>query len=144
MTETEANFAPFTTKYISSKFSGFQIFRTLNTIIIVEADVLAMGVVLLTAECQGPLMSYRGGRIDSYTNAPDTAPLPFDTIETHLSKFQHEGMNQTEMITMVACGHTVGGVRNPDFPTIVPPGPGEPEEPYVYLFDPTTRFDNKV
>lgn len=144
MTETEANFAPFTTKYISSKSNHLQKIYLLKPAKIIEADVLAMGVVLLTAECQGPLMNYRGGRIDSYAAAPDTAPLPFDTIETHLSKFRHEGMNQTEMIAMVACGHTVGGVRNPDFPTIVPPGPGEPEEPYIYLFDPTTRFDNKV
>lgn len=103
-----------------------------------------MGVVLLTAECDGPLMTYRGGRIDTFAPAPDTAPLPFDTIDVHLSKFHHEGMNQTEMIGLVACGHTVGGVRNPDFPTIVPPGPGEPAQPYVYLFDPTTKFDNKV
>jgi catalase (peroxidase I) len=100
-----------------------------------------MSVPLLTAECDGPIIPYRGGRVDVYWPAPDTAPLPFDNLTVHLEKFRREGFNREEMIGLVACGHTVGGVRNPDFPTISPPGP---EVDYVALFDPTTKFDNLV
>jgi len=47
------------------------------------------------------------------------------------------------MITLVACGHTVGGVRSTDFPDLVPPG-FNPDIPVIATFDPTAQFDHAV
>ena len=51
------------------------------------------------------------------------------------------GFSQSEMIKLVACGHTMGGVRSDAFPQLVPP----PEQGLnIHDFDTTPNFDNKV
>ncbi|KAJ2921397.1 hypothetical protein H1R20_g15699, partial [Candolleomyces eurysporus] len=48
------------------------------------------------------------------------------------------------MIKLVACGHTMGGVRSDAFPQLVPPNPASPAVPVIQNFDTTMDFDNKV
>lgn len=57
--------------------------------------------------------------------------------------FRRQGFSQTEMITLVACGHTIGGVRNTDFPHIVSPK-GDSEKPTLENFDPSPQYDSLV
>ena len=58
-----------------------------------------------------------------------------------IQRFSLQGFNQTEMIGLVACGHTLGGVNNIDFPSIVQvPGPTL----FNREFDGTDAFDNAV
>ena len=47
------------------------------------------------------------------------------------------------MIKLVACGHTMGGVRSTDFPELVPPNPSS-SVPVIDDFDETMQFDNLV
>lgn len=70
----------------------------------------------------GPKINYRGGRVDA--NAPNKAgvPLPQQDISTHTATFARQGFSQSEMIGLVACGHTFGGVQNATFPNIVQSG----------------------
>ncbi|KAH8827142.1 heme peroxidase [Flagelloscypha sp. PMI_526] len=81
------------------------------------ADLLAIGVVFSYRVCGGPLIPYRAGRVDATEAGVAGVPEPHQTIEEHIESFRKQGFTQSEMIALVACGHTVGGVRNADFPT---------------------------
>ncbi|KAE9389542.1 heme peroxidase [Gymnopus androsaceus JB14] len=83
------------------------------------ADVMAMGVVFAVVGCGGPIIPYRAGRIDASTAGPGSVPQPQEDLATQTEKFKQMGFNATEMIMLVACGHTLGGVRQVDFPLIV-------------------------
>ena len=114
---------------------------------IAGADIIALGAVFAVATCGGPIIPYRGGRLDAWTAGPSGVPEPQQDIQTHTSQFKSAGFNPSEMIQLVACGHTLGGVRSTDFPALVPPGPN-PAVPQFANFDtsptPATSFDNLV
>lgn len=52
------------------------------------------------------------------------------------------GFSATEMIGLVACGHTLGGVHTPEFPLLVPPGTAANNE--SSLDSTAATFDNAV
>ena len=110
---------------------------------IAGADIIAVGAVFAVATCGGPVISYQGGRLDAWNAGPSGVPEPQQDIQTHTSQFQNAGFNPSEMIQLVACGHTLGGVRSTDFPALVPPGPN-PAVPQFSNFDTTPSFDNLV
>ncbi|GLB40889.1 putative peroxidase family protein [Lyophyllum shimeji] len=83
------------------------------------ADIIAMGAVLGVASCGGPVIPYRGGRIDAQVAGPATVPEPQQDLQSHIDAFKRQGFTQAEMIALVACGHSLGGVRRDDFPQIV-------------------------
>ncbi|KAF8061773.1 heme peroxidase [Lyophyllum atratum] len=83
------------------------------------ADIIAMGAVLAVASCGGPVIPYRAGRRDAKEAGPATVPEPQDSLESHIASFKNQGFTQEEMIALVACGHTFGGVRHDDFPLVV-------------------------
>ncbi|KAE9405437.1 heme peroxidase [Gymnopus androsaceus JB14] len=83
------------------------------------ADTIALGAVLAVAACGGPIIPYSIGRIDATVAGPSTVPEPQQDLASHIASFHRQGFNQTEMIALVACGHTLGGVREEDFPLIV-------------------------
>ncbi|KAF7375657.1 Peroxidase [Mycena sanguinolenta] len=91
------------------------------------ADSLALGTIIAIENCGGPEIAFRGGRIDAgKPNNPG-------------------GFTQTEMIGLVACGHTFGGVQQAPFPDIVPilNDPNNTES--VTHFDSTSvNFDNLI
>ena len=83
-----------------------------------------MGAILGYAQCGGPNQAhipYRVGRVDATVAGPPGVPEPHQDLQSHIDNFKRQGFTQTEMITLVVCGHTVGGVRKADFPTIVNP-----------------------
>lgn len=106
------------------------------------SDVLAMASVFAIASCGGPLIPYRGGRIDALKAGPYGVPQPFEDIQTHTERFRKQGFSQSEMISLVACGHTLGGVRSSDFPEIVPPSGGG--QGRLVEFDTSDEYDNLV
>ncbi|KAE9398044.1 hypothetical protein BT96DRAFT_1020381 [Gymnopus androsaceus JB14] len=77
------------------------------------ADTIALGAVLAVCGCGGPF-------------------IPFKS-------FRRQGLNETEMITLVACGHPLSGVRQTDFPLIVTNTSTD-----VDTFDTTPAFDNTI
>ncbi|KAJ7616699.1 heme peroxidase [Mycena polygramma] len=109
------------------------------------ADVLAVGVIIAIENCGGPEIAFRGGRADAdKPNAPGV-PEPQQDIATHIATFARQGFTQTEMIGLVACGHTFGGVQHVPFPDIVGVLNDSSSTLDVAHFDSTfVAFDNKV
>ncbi|KAF8160659.1 heme peroxidase [Crassisporium funariophilum] len=109
-----------------------------------RADVIALGATLAVASCGGPIIPFRGGRVDASQAGPPGVPEPHQDLATHREKFRLQGFNPTEMIALVACGHTLGAVRSADFPNIVPPPNNTVDLPRLEHFDSTVAFDNTV
>lgn len=87
------------------------------------SDLIAMSVVAATDSCGGPKVDLYAGRVDATEAGPWGVPKPDQNITHHTKIFARQGFNTEEMITMVACGHTLGGVHHEDFPQIV----GDPD-----------------
>ncbi|KAJ7731829.1 heme peroxidase [Mycena maculata] len=109
------------------------------------ADVLALGAVIAIENCGGPEIAFRGGRVDAVASNNPGVPEPQQDLESHIASFARQGFSQVEMIGLVACGHTFGGVQHTFFPDIVP----ELNDPYstedVAHFDSTfVTFDNNI
>ncbi|KAJ7032715.1 heme peroxidase [Mycena alexandri] len=128
---------------------GFQLtsaeFVAISTRYISVADALAAGTVLAIENCGGPEIAFRGGRVDAAEpNAPGV-PQPQDALASHIAAFARQGFSQTEMIGLVACGHTFGGVQQSVFPQIVPVLNDPNNTQSVSHFDSTfATFDNDV
>ncbi|KAG5653821.1 hypothetical protein H0H81_010289 [Sphagnurus paluster] len=119
---------------------GLDAFKHFTSPYVSMADVIAMGTVLSVASCGGPIIPFRGGRIDATKAGPDTVPEPHGDLEDHIESFKRQGFTKTEMIGLVACGHSLGGVRKVDFPDIIPESGPDFED-----FDRTEfKFDNAV
>ncbi|TCD65071.1 hypothetical protein EIP91_003273 [Steccherinum ochraceum] len=109
------------------------------------SDDIAMAAVTAIEMCGGPKIAFRGGRVDATeANAPGV-PEPQQTLDEHIASFDRQGFTQEEMIGLVACGHSFGGVQNVAFPTIVPPSDDPNNTSGNQHFDSTfTQFDNKI
>ncbi|KAJ7290710.1 heme peroxidase [Mycena rebaudengoi] len=94
------------------------------------ADALALGTVIAVEKCGGPQIAFRGGRVDATEpNNPGVA----------------QGFTQDEMIGLVACGHTFGGVQHAPFPNIVPELNDPNSTLSVAHFDTANfHFDNNI
>ncbi|KAK8031846.1 heme peroxidase [Apiospora arundinis] len=80
------------------------------------ADLIALGLVTATASCGGPKVPFRAGRIDATEAGVLGVPEPQQDLDKHKAIFAKAGFNTEDMIAMVACGHTLGGVHHEDFP----------------------------
>jgi catalase (peroxidase I) len=60
----------------------------------------------------GPKINFRGGRIDAKQPDPTGVPQPQDSLQSHTAAFVRAGFSAVEMIQLVACGHTLGGVQS--------------------------------
>ncbi|KAH8908759.1 hypothetical protein BR93DRAFT_502707 [Coniochaeta sp. PMI_546] len=106
------------------------------------ADLIAAGVYASVRSCGGPVVPVRAGRIDATSGGSPGVPQPQNTIGTFKDQFDRMGFSVTEMIQVVACGHTLGGVHTSEFPDIVPAGTSANGE--VGLDSTVAAFDNKV
>ncbi|KAE9409458.1 heme peroxidase [Gymnopus androsaceus JB14] len=79
------------------------------------------------------------GRVDATEAGPPLVPQPQEPLASHIESFRRQGFNETEMIALVACGHTIGGVRQADFPLIVTNTSID-----VDTFDTTPAFDTTI
>jgi hypothetical protein len=90
------------------------------------ADIIALGTIMSITACtiapdRKPVrLPFRGGRIDATEPGAFGTPEPHQDLKTHTESFRKQGFNATEMIALVACGHSLGGVNGKDFPEIVP------------------------
>ncbi|KAJ6562489.1 heme peroxidase [Mycena capillaripes] len=109
------------------------------------ADALALGAIVAIENCGGPEIAFRGGRVDTLEpNAPGV-PQPQEDLHSHIASFARQGFSQTEMIGLVACGHTFGGVQHEQFPDIVPELNDPNSNLSVAHFDSTfVTFDNNI
>lgn len=108
------------------------------------ADLLALGVVTVLATCGGPQLPFRAGRVDAREAGSEGVPLPEQDLATHTDQFAKAGFNTSDMIAMVACGHSLGGVHGNNFPNITG---NSSEEHFVHFENKTdsfAEFDNAV
>ncbi|KAJ7929052.1 heme peroxidase [Mycena leptocephala] len=109
------------------------------------ADVIALSVILAIKNCGGPSIPFRAGRIDAESAGPATVPEPQQDLASHTASFALQGFNVTEMIGLVACGHTIGGVHQVDFPLSVENAITSSNPDGVVHFDNTfDSFDNHI
>ncbi|KAK7223112.1 hypothetical protein V2G26_011115 [Clonostachys chloroleuca] len=107
------------------------------------SDMIALGLVAAVASCGGPEVPLRLGRVDATEAGPLGVPEPQDSLETIQADFDRMGLTTEEMIALVACGHTLGGVHSEDFPDIT--GPEDVSPSNVPKFDNThAEFDTAV
>ncbi|KAL7940295.1 heme peroxidase [Trichoderma barbatum] len=113
------------------------------------ADLFAIATVMAVGACSDGkvIVPFRGGRVDATGPGPSGVPEPQQDLPTHTMSFAKQGFDTSEMIALVACGHSVGGVHGVDFPEIVP-NPATPvdvKNDNTVTFDTTTdTFDNFV
>ncbi|EHK47152.1 hypothetical protein TRIATDRAFT_46525 [Trichoderma atroviride IMI 206040] len=109
------------------------------------ADLIALGAVFAANGCSNGSVEipYRAGRVDATGPGASGVPKPEQPLDEHITNFQRQGFTPQEMIGLVACGHTLGGVHGVDFPEIVPAN-----DQNTQTFDTTntgfTGFDNTV
>ncbi|KAJ7792458.1 heme peroxidase [Mycena leptocephala] len=93
----------------------------------------------------GPEIPFRGGRVDAAEPNNPGVPQPEQNLKTHIAAFARQGFSQTDMISLVACGHTFGGVQHEYFPDIVPELNDPNSTESVAHFDSTfVNFDNTL
>ncbi|EHK24166.1 uncharacterized protein TRIVIDRAFT_147594 [Trichoderma virens Gv29-8] len=108
------------------------------------ADLFAIATVMAVGACSNGkvIVPFRGGRVDAVGPGPSGVPEPQQDLPTHTLSFAKQGFDTSEMIALVACGHSVGGVHGVDFPEIVP---NPIKNDNTVTFDTTTdNFDNFV
>ncbi|KZV91496.1 heme peroxidase [Exidia glandulosa HHB12029] len=109
------------------------------------ADALAAAMVVSVENCAGPEIPFRGGRVDAPEPGPSGVPQPDQPLATHIESFRKQGFTQEEMIGLVACGHSFGGVQSKFFPDVVPELNDPNNTESSTHFDSTFfTFDNKV
>ncbi|PNY25393.1 fungistatic metabolite [Tolypocladium capitatum] len=106
------------------------------------ADLLALGVYMSVRSCGGPAVPFRAGRKDATEKGNPGVPQPENSVLTFKQQFERMGFTNEEMIQVTACGHTIGGVHQQEFPELMPPGDNKNGE--VALDQTVTLFDNKV
>lgn len=100
-----------------TKNSFFQLPNTRSSM----ADLFALAAVMAVGACSNGsiVIPYSAGRVDAVEAGPSGVPQPQEDLASHTANFARQGFNATEMIALVACGHTIGGVHGSDFPEIV-------------------------
>jgi len=83
------------------------------------ADLIALGVYVSVRSCGGPVIPVRGGRVDAPGPGDMGVPQPEHDIALFRQQFARMGFTPEEMIQVTACGHTLGGVHNNEFPELV-------------------------
>jgi catalase (peroxidase I) len=105
-----------------------------------------MHMLLTDRRSGGPQIDFRGGRVDATQAGPASVPQPQDALTSHTAAFARMGFTPTEMIQLVACGHTIGGVQRAAFPNVVPKKDATKTNPDGNMvFDQTfDAFDNHM
>ncbi|KAK9426512.1 putative WSC domain-containing protein [Seiridium unicorne] len=105
------------------------------------ADLIALGVYYSVRSCGGHPIPVRGGRIDATAAGDIGVPQPQNSLYSFQQRFLGMGFDNTEMVQMIACGHTLGGVHVTEFPDIAPENSPDGE---AGLDSTVAAFDNKV
>jgi len=99
---------------------ALEFFRASHSVRVSMSDLIALGAILSVQSCSNGAVRVplRGGRVDATAAGAPGVPQPQENITSHSESFKRTGFNVTEMIGLVACGHTLGGVHRTDFPEI--------------------------
>jgi hypothetical protein len=83
------------------------------------ADVLALSLVMSVARCADMRVPLRLGRKDAAEAGIKGVPEAHTDLDTTRKRFETASLSETDMITLIACGHSIGGVHSVDHPEIV-------------------------
>ncbi|KAL6861941.1 heme peroxidase [Trichoderma novae-zelandiae] len=114
------------------------------------ADLIALGALFAANGCSNGSVEipFRAGRVDATGPGATGVPRPEQPLDEHISSFKKQGFTPQEMIGLVACGHTLGGVHGVDFPEIVDVVNDPATDDNTQTFDTTntgfSAFDNTV
>jgi len=102
--------------------TSIQFFQIAQTPRVSMADIIAMGALQAVQSCSAGkiILPFRAGRINAESAGPAGVPEPHQDLDSHTKAFARQNFTVSEMIAVVACGHTLGGVHGVDFPEIVP------------------------
>lgn len=110
------------------------------------ADLIAAGVYSATRSCGGPSVPVRGGRVDAVEEGPNgqvpDASNAIGIFRNQFNRMGFAGVDNTEMIQLVACGHTLGGVHAAEQPLII--NSGQFPNNYAHFDTSVAAFDNKI
>ncbi|KAJ8108839.1 hypothetical protein OPT61_g7892 [Boeremia exigua] len=110
------------------------------------ADLIAAGLYSATRSCGGPAVPIRGGRKDAVQSGPSgqipDAANAIGIFRNQFTRMGISGVNNTEMIQLVACGHTLGGVHAAEQPLII--NSGDFPNNYAHFDTSVASFDNKI
>ncbi|KAG8167677.1 hypothetical protein KVR01_003366 [Diaporthe batatas] len=98
------------------------------------SDLIALGVYASVRSCGGPRIPVKAGRVDAPGPGRMGVPQPEHSIEQFRQQFDRMGFTEEEMIQVTACGHTLGGVHDTEFPELVEEGES-PSDSTVSEFD---------
>lgn len=98
------------------------------------SDLIALGVYASVRSCGGPVIPVKAGRVDAPGPGSMGVPQPEHSIEQFRQQFDRMGFTEEEMIQVTACGHTLGGVHDTEFPELVEQGES-PSDSTVAEFD---------
>lgn len=103
----------------------FLSFKGVHTTRSSMSDLFAMAAVIAVGSCSNGkvIVPFKGGRVDAAGPGPSGVPQPQEDLASHTANFARQGFDVSEMISLVACGHSIGGVHGVDFPEIVPNPP---------------------
>lgn len=106
------------------------------------SDLLSLAVYTAVRGCGGPSIPVRTGRKDAHAAGALGVPKVEGTQQDFKRDFTRMGFTTQEMVKLVACGHSLGGVHSAQFPQIVANGT-QPNN--VQNFDRTPAvYDNSV
>jgi hypothetical protein len=83
------------------------------------ADLLALSLVMSVARCADMRVPLRLGRKDAAEAGIKGVPEAHTDLNTTRKRFETASLSETDMITLIACGHSIGGVHSVDHPEIV-------------------------
>ncbi|KAJ7722109.1 heme peroxidase [Mycena olivaceomarginata] len=127
----------------TSFFNTLAVFVSFTTRHLSLADLIAIGAVTAIENCGGPQIAFRGGRVDS--GEPNASSEPQQDLQSHIVSFSRQGFTQTEMISLIACGHSFSSVEHKAFPDVVTDLKDPNNTLTVAHFDSTFDFfDNNV
>lgn len=106
------------------------------------SDLLALATYTAVRGCGGPAIPIKTGRKDAEEAGALGVPAPTDSQQTLKDSFARMGFDTQDMIKLVACGHTLGGVHQNQFPQV---GVNGSTPSNVQNFDTTeAKFDSRV
>jgi hypothetical protein len=118
MNDTLSWYAAFYNQNIASEFTTCLTYGTNSDAQLVVADMLALGVIISSASCSGPIINFQGGRIDATGPGVAGVPEPETSADEYFETMANTGFSDTEAIQFLACGHSIGSVHHSGFPEV--------------------------
>jgi hypothetical protein len=69
------------------------------------ADLVALGVIVSSASCSGPQLTFKGGRVDATGGGRSGVPEPEQSANEYFDAMEKIGMNKTEGIQFIAVSY---------------------------------------